>query len=70
MQAKNQAFFSIEQNGAAAAFEKCRQLADQICAELWTKKPGIRPSLPGWTIGQVLPVTAAVVTLELDDFYQ
>jgi hypothetical protein len=40
MQAKNQARFSIEQNGVAAAFEKCRELADQIGAELRTRKPG------------------------------
>jgi hypothetical protein len=39
-QAKNQALYSIEQNGAAAALEKCRELAEQICAELRVKKPG------------------------------
>jgi hypothetical protein len=39
-QAKNQALFSIEQSGVAAAFEKCRQLAEQICEELRTRKPG------------------------------
>jgi hypothetical protein len=39
-QAKNQALCSIEQSGAAAAMEKCRELAEQICAELRTKKPG------------------------------
>jgi hypothetical protein len=39
-QAKNLALCSIEQSGAAAAFEKCRELAEQICAELRTRKPG------------------------------
>jgi uncharacterized sporulation protein YeaH/YhbH (DUF444 family) len=38
-QAKNQALCSIEQSGVAAAFEKCRELAEQICAELRTRKP-------------------------------
>jgi hypothetical protein len=39
-QAKNHALCCIEQIGAAAAFEKCRELAEQICAELRTRKPG------------------------------
>jgi hypothetical protein len=39
-QAKNQALLSVEQMGAVAAFEKCRELAEQICAELRTRKPG------------------------------
>jgi hypothetical protein len=38
-QSKNQALRSIEQSGAVAAFEKCRELAEQICAELRTRKP-------------------------------
>jgi hypothetical protein len=38
--AKNKALCSIEQNGAAAALERCRELAEQICAELRAKKPG------------------------------
>jgi hypothetical protein len=38
--AKNKALGSIEQNGAAAALERCRELAEQICAELRAKKPG------------------------------
>jgi hypothetical protein len=38
--AKHQALCSIEQSGAPAAFEKCRELAEQICAELRTRKPG------------------------------
>jgi hypothetical protein len=37
--AKNQALSSIEQSGVTAAFEKCRELAEQICEELRTKKP-------------------------------
>jgi hypothetical protein len=40
-QAKNQALCSIEQSGAAAALDKCRGLAEQICAELRTKSRGI-----------------------------
>jgi hypothetical protein len=39
-QAKNQVLCSIEQSGAAAAFEKCQELAEQICAELRTRKSG------------------------------
>jgi hypothetical protein len=38
--AKAQALGSIEQSGAAAAFEKCRELAEQICEELRSRKPG------------------------------
>jgi hypothetical protein len=38
--AKNKALCSIEQNGAAAALERCQRLAEQICAELHAKKPG------------------------------
>jgi hypothetical protein len=39
-QAKNHALCCIEQIGAAAAFERCRELAEQICAELRIRKPG------------------------------
>jgi len=37
---KSKALSSIEQNGAAAALERCRELADMISAELRAKKPG------------------------------
>jgi hypothetical protein len=37
---KNKALGSIEQTGAAAALERCRELAQEICAKLQAKKPG------------------------------
>jgi hypothetical protein len=37
--AKNVALGSIEQNGVAAAFERCRELAEKICEKLQAKKP-------------------------------
>jgi hypothetical protein len=36
--AKNKALGSIEQNGAAAALERCRELAQEICVKLQLKK--------------------------------
>jgi hypothetical protein len=38
--AKNKALGSIEQQGAAAALERCRELAEEICVKLKAKKPG------------------------------
>jgi hypothetical protein len=38
--AKNKALGSIEQNGAAAALERCRELAQEIFVKLQAKKPG------------------------------
>jgi hypothetical protein len=38
--AKDKALCSLEQNGAAAALQRCQGLAEQICAELRAKKPG------------------------------
>jgi hypothetical protein len=38
--AKNKALSSIEQEGAAAALDRCRELAQEICVKLQTKKPG------------------------------
>jgi hypothetical protein len=38
--AKNMALGSIELNGVAAALERCRDLAEEICAKLRAKKPG------------------------------
>jgi hypothetical protein len=37
--AKNKALGSIEQNGAAAASERCRELAQEICVKLQAKTP-------------------------------
>jgi hypothetical protein len=38
--AKNKALGSIEQDGAAAALDRCRELAQEICVKLQAKKPG------------------------------
>jgi len=38
--AKNKALGSIEQQGAAAALDRCRELAEEICEKLKAKKPG------------------------------
>jgi hypothetical protein len=38
--AKNKALGSIEQDGAAAALDRCRELAQEICLKLQAKKPG------------------------------
>src|SRR3954471_13775619 len=38
--AKNRALGSIEQVGAAAALDRCRELAQEICVKLKAKKPG------------------------------
>jgi hypothetical protein len=38
--AKNKALGSIEQNGAAAALDRCRELAEEICVKLQSKKLG------------------------------
>ena len=38
--AKNKVLGSIEQEGAAAALDRCRELAREICVKLQSKKPG------------------------------
>jgi hypothetical protein len=38
--AKNAALGSIEQEGAAAALDRCRELAQEVCMKLQAKKPG------------------------------
>jgi hypothetical protein len=39
MASKNRALGSIEQNGVAAALERCRELSQEICMKLQAKNP-------------------------------
>ena len=64
--AKNKALSSIEQSGVAAALERCRELAQEICVNLQAKNPD-RIDIRALAEFQVAIERAASVRLEVPD---